>query len=960
MSTSPRMSSADAALGKFRPTVAGNCVIQGVGTTMTVMARQTATFVIEARNAEGTTQQSGGDKFVVSVRGSSQTRAKVVDKEDGTYEVTYKPSTSGSYRVSVTLNGVSLPNSPFQVEVLTPAPDASKCKLSGDALSNAMAREIATFEIEFNDALGQASRAEELDVWVERADDGDEMASDVRAADYAPQPAAATASSATALPTGGSAARSGTRLPEGKLSSVALVRAGGRVEVGTKPLIMRADVELDSHLVSVLRPGQLVTVLAEHEMADSDQGDPRLRARVEVVEDDLAARAIAKSWWSAPSGPAGLDLPLIADVLESEQLATLGDRSSSPKGAQRGKSSGPVRGWVTLYKHGAELVAQRPRLNAGERRKHLELWARRDAADRAFKKSAESKNTNSHDRVQSKTLQVGPSLAHEIEHDAQGIAFAYGGIHPGTMHAGGKMVRSHNVRYSIGRSGKYKLHIGIRQQAISLPGSPFKLYVSPAQAHAPSTSLPADALPLKGVVGDDWSCSCTLFVSDKMGNRCVTGGAPIIADADSPDIQAQCTDNANGSYTLQWRGMVSGTYKTQVRIDGVHVIGSPTTIKMLSGPPDVSKCELAGSGLKTALAGQAATVAITCKDRYANLLNADSLSGAALSFGLALLNVGEGKATRDSVETMPFEGDWVKSEGGDGESFQIQYTAKEAGDFELHVWCNPDGSGSRQWLTGSPFTLRVTGVHPSQEGSFVERDGEGELEAGECVVCRPQLRDQFGNASAALEGTFTAHVDAPDGMHSLELKPLKGLGVYEVAYDVALKGPHAIHVLLEGYDICSSPVTFDVIPAQALGSKSKLVPPSEPPQINQPCELLVEAIDKFGNKLDKGGSRVDARANGPGVTPCTVDDRNDGTYTITFSSSVVGETRIIVRLDNVEMPPLKMLFVEGKGGGEGVKRGKGIKPGSAAAADAPAEAAPATDPETAAPASAPAAAIPLA
>ena len=49
-------------------------------------------------------------------------------------------------------------------------------------------------------------------------------------------------------------------------------------------------------------------------------------------------------------------------------------------------------GWVTILKDGYELVAQRPRLNAGERRKHLELWARREATDKALKKHAEHKH----------------------------------------------------------------------------------------------------------------------------------------------------------------------------------------------------------------------------------------------------------------------------------------------------------------------------------------------------------------------------------------------------------------------------------------------------------------------------------------------------------------------------------------------------------------------------------------
>jgi hypothetical protein len=103
---------------------------------------------------------------------------------------------------------------------------------------------------------------------------------------------------------------------------------------------------------------------------------------------------------------------------------------------------------------------------------------------------------------------------------------------------------------------------------------------------------------------------------------------------------------------------------------------------------------------------------------------------------------------------------------------------------------------------------------------------------------------------------------------------------------------------------------YNVSPGQALGTKSKLFPPPESPAIGQSCELLLEAIDKYGNKLDHGGSRVDARANGPGVSACLAEDRGDGTYVITFTAAVVGETRVIVRLDNVEMAPLKLLFVD--------------------------------------------------
>ena len=55
--------------------------------------------------------------------------------------------------------------------------------------------------------------------------------------------------------------------------------------------------------------------------------------------------------------------------------------------------------------------------------------------------------------------------------------FAFGGVHPGTLHAHGKLFEAHKVSYSIAIAGEYLLHVRLHQQAVSLPGSPFNLKV---------------------------------------------------------------------------------------------------------------------------------------------------------------------------------------------------------------------------------------------------------------------------------------------------------------------------------------------------------------------------------------------------------------------------------------------------------------------------------------------------
>ena len=175
------------------------------------------------------------------------------------------------------------------------------------------------------------------------------------------------------------------------------------------------------------------------------------------------------------------------------------------------------------------------------------------------------------------------------------------------------------------------------------------------------------------------------------------------------------------------------------------------------------------------------------------------------------------------------------------------------------------------------------------------------------------------------------------------------------AVQVTVKGPHMVHLQLDGQPIAHTPIEFHVHPGAALGTRSKLYPPTEPPIVKEPCLLRLHAIDKYGNHLEEGGARIDARANGPGVTACTSEDLSDGTYTIEFSAAVVGETRVIVRLDNVEMPPLRVLFIESAGEASGKKKkGAGSALEAKAALGAPSAAA--AGPPQAAPLAAPTAA----
>ena len=66
--------------------------------------------------------------------------------------------------------------------------------------------------------------------------------------------------------------------------------------------------------------------------------------------------------------------------------------------------------------------------------------------------------------------------------------------------------------------------------------------------------------------------------------------------------------------------------------------------------------------------------------------------------------------------------------------------------------------------------------------------------------------------------------------------------------------------------------------------------------------------------VDQGGCNVVARAIGSSVSPCTIDDNDDGTYTVVFTSAVEGKTSVVVRLEGAELPALSVTFVEAANG----------------------------------------------
>ena len=1029
--------------GAATEAVSEMCVCAGRG-LQTCVVNQLAQFTITAYDSERRHREHGGDAFTAVVRpisGQRQLRVKVHDHGNGTYTCEYRAEVTGRIQVDVKLQGKPLPGSPFAVDAVTLRPETAKCILRGDALASAVARQPMAFEIEFVDALGQISHAEELDVRLERVElapveDGsvEEDASNNGPRELTKEEVLERMASAGTLRV---ALKRANGLPaadmDGKSDPYVLIKSGGlQRKSGCKPKTLNPAWNEEYSFSGVLEDF-VATGLAMHvfDMDNPDKPERDTPLGDLVVSLDGFKQTDAIDFHEPMPTKGKLQFAVQWSPVEAEEEAigrnvTVGDERvvigsnnlivregfeidtkeltriapgtrlqlhevrefddgfraqvlvlTVPNPQLLSDQIG-LRGWITAAHNDGRrrLMRKHLKLDQDERRRQSELWRRRKAADKLARKHKEDEKAEKAPQpTKAATGLLMTNYNYEIQEDPRRMAFAYGGLNPGTLQAHGHLIKKHAVHYSVGAAGEYLLHVGLRQKSEILPGSPFKLRVKPGPAHPSTTCVPDEFLPLRSVVGQEGSMSLPLL--DNMGNRCIEGGAQltVVVSAlkaakrhsrkgrdDSCGLDARCEDQGNGSFRIIWGGEVSGIFKMAVQLDGFHVLGSPTQLTMASAEIDILQCELK-AGLD-AVAGVPERLEIHCRDAFGN----DVEPSTGRTFGLILLAVpsnektskaekakekalaaaagegdGEKKASTkinkeeranlvQTMESIPFEGKW------DDASYSLSYVPRQAGDFELHVWCDPDGDGTRLFLPGCPLLLHIAPGQCSANVSFLrESGGLTNLVAGDRLMLKMQLRDEYGNYAplskpedviAKLEGgpeeidltlkpdVVKAVDDGRDSKKKNHVSTSVALtGAYEINSPVELvtKGSHTATVLLHGSPVTGSPVEIHVKPSLPVAAKSRLYAAGRH-VVNAPIEVILQLHDRFGNEVEQGGVRVDAKVFGSKASDAQIVDRGDGTYTVTFTVAVAGDYKITVKVENIEMPNLTLHVIQSEQG----------------------------------------------
>ena len=159
--------------------------------------------------------------------------------------------------------------------------------------------------------------------------------------------------------------------------------------------------------------------------------------------------------------------------------------------------------------------------------------------------------------------------------------------------AGGSTAGSGVLITRIYRAGEHLVHA--RLGAIELPGSPVRVIVEPGSVSAKNSFIAHDAIKAQaeektmmalsgagsypagaGSVLSLRAAVLTLLTADSWSNPVAHGGASVQAKMSGPGAcSTSVEDHHDGSYTVTWAAMLSGTYRLSVLLGGGHVKGSP-------------------------------------------------------------------------------------------------------------------------------------------------------------------------------------------------------------------------------------------------------------------------------------------------------------------------------------------------------------------------------------------------
>ncbi|XP_040261120.1 filamin-A isoform X2 [Bufo bufo] len=360
-----------------------------------------------------------------------------------------------------------------------------------------------------------------------------------------------------------------------------------------------------------------------------------------------------------------------------------------------------------------------------------------------------------------------------------------------------------------------------------------------------------------------------------------TGGLGLAVEGPS-EAKMSCTDNKDGSCSVEYIPYEPGTYSLNVTYGGHQVPGSPFKVPV-TDVIDSSKVKCSGPGLSPGLV-------------RANVPQSFSVDTSKAGVAPLQVKVQGPKGIVEPVEIVD-NGDGVQT---------VNYVPTREGPYNIAVLYGDEE------VPRSPFKVKVL---PTHDASKVKASGPGLNTTG----VPASLPVEFTiDAKDAGEGLLAVQITDPEG------KPKKATirdnqdGTYTVSYVPDMTGRYTILIKYGGDEIPYSPYRIRAVPT---GDASK-------------CTVTV-SIGGHGLGAGIGPTiqigeetviTVDAKAAGKGKVTCTVCtpdgtevdvdvvENEDGTFDIFYTAPQPGKYVICVRFGGEHIPnsPFQVTALDGE------------------------------------------------
>jgi len=351
----------------------------------------------------------------------------------------------------------------------------------------------------------------------------------------------------------------------------------------------------------------------------------------------------------------------------------------------------------------------------------------------------------------------------------------------------------------------------------------------------------------------------------------------------SPLIKADVHDNGDGTYHVTYTPKAQGKHVINVNVRNKPIQNSPFSINADKLGVDASKSKAFGPGLEGGASKEPTFFTIVANNRKGD-------------------PVGSGGDRFDVTVSDPYDGE-VKTEVVDNKdgTYTVNYKPVDVGNHKIVV--QHEGKN----VADSPYHVRVetspSGADPQKSRAY----GPGLQEAigGEPAHFTIEARNKAGDRINRGGDPFDVEVLGPDDT-PVEVRVVDNRdGTYGVTYNPVDPGRYKVDVILRGgnplfYDhVGNSPITVNA-EVGVDPSKSRVFGPGvEDGVLNtKPAEFFIEARDRDGNKLDKGGENFDVKVTDQdgNAVDAPITDNGDGTYKVQYEPTGVGRHKVDVRL----------------------------------------------------------------